>query len=128
LPRGKPEHHPALIAAFAVADEVEPGMLGEPRNVGAVHLTLLTPNGLGKAEVKPNKLIVGSPGTLPITLAPPNDLLAMAIAEGIEDALAPENYRRAIDLKRNANLRICIATGRLDACHLDLEFAHRSTV
>jgi putative DNA primase/helicase len=129
LPRGKPEHHPALIAAFAVADEVEPGMLGEPRNVGAVHLTLLTPNGLGKAEVKPNKLIVGSPGTLPITLAPPNDLLAMAIAEGIEDALAPENYRRAIDLKRNANLRICMAaTGRLDACHLDLEFAHRSTV
>jgi hypothetical protein len=88
LPPGKPDYHPALIAAFALPHEVEPRILGKPHNVGAVHLTLLTPDGMGKAEVKPNKLIIGSPGALPITLAPPNDLLAMAISEGVEDALA----------------------------------------
>jgi len=31
----------------------------------------------------------------------------------------------ALDLKRDADLRIGTATGRLDARHLDLEFAHR---
>ena len=34
--------------------------------------------------------------------------------------------RPAIDLERDANLRIGVAaTGCLDACHLDLVFAHR---
>jgi len=31
----------------------------------------------------------------------------------------------ALDLKRDADLRIGMAPGRLDAGHLDLEFAHR---
>ena len=31
----------------------------------------------------------------------------------------------AMDLKRDANLRIGTVTGRLDARHLDLEFVHR---
>jgi hypothetical protein len=35
---------------------------------------------------KPKK-IIGSPGHLPIVLAPANDLLGLAICEGIEDAL-----------------------------------------
>jgi hypothetical protein len=83
----KPEHHPAMIAAFGIPDEPEPGMLGEPRNVQAVHLTLLKPDGSGKAEVEKPKLVVGSPGALPIVIAPPNDLLAIAITEGIEDGL-----------------------------------------
>jgi hypothetical protein len=87
LPPLKPEHHPALIAAFAVVDEPEPGLLGAPQNVGAVHLTLLKPDGSGKVDVKPNKLTIGSPLGLPIILAPPNDLLGLAITEGIEDAL-----------------------------------------
>jgi hypothetical protein len=95
LPPRKPEHHPALISAFALPDEPEPGIIGEPRGVEAVHLTLLRPNGSGKADAKPNKVMVGSPGvvlndqnaSLPIVLAPPNDLLAIAITEGIEDAL-----------------------------------------
>ena len=88
LPARKPEHHPAMIAAFALADET-------PRPVVAVHLTLLKPDGSGKAEVEPNKLIVGSPTFkigddvfgLPIVVAPPNDLFGLAITEGIEDAL-----------------------------------------
>jgi len=41
----KPEHHPAMIAAFSLPDEIEPGLLGAPRNVEAVHLTLLRSDG-----------------------------------------------------------------------------------
>jgi putative DNA primase/helicase len=87
LAPSKPEHHPAMIAAFAVPDEPEPGILGQPRNVDAVHLTLLKPGG-SKADVEPNKKFVGSPRGRPIVLAPPNDLLGLAITEGIEDALS----------------------------------------
>jgi hypothetical protein len=90
LPPSKPEHHPAMIAAFAIPDEPEPGILGQPRGVDAVHLTLLKPDGSGKADIEPepNKKFVGSPGGRPIVLAPPNDLLGLAITEGIEDALS----------------------------------------
>lgn len=87
LPSRKPEHHPAMIAAFSLPDEPEPGVLSVPRNVQAVHLTLLRRDGGGKAEVEDEKLFVGSPGNLPIVLAASNDLLGMAITEGIEDAL-----------------------------------------
>ena len=88
LPPSKPAHHPAMIAAFSLVDELDPGVVGEPRDVSAVHLTLLQPDGSGKAEVSPNKLIIGRPLNRPIVLAPPDDLLGMAIAEGIEDALS----------------------------------------
>jgi hypothetical protein len=53
-----------------------------------VHLTLLRPDGSGKAEIEKPKLMIGSPGNLPIIIAPPNDLLGLAITEGIEDALS----------------------------------------
>lgn len=94
LPPSKPEHHPALIAAFGIAEEVEPGVLDDivdgavfsPIHA-AVHLTLLTPNGT-KAETEPGKIMIGSPGALPIVIAPANDLLGLAITEGIEDALS----------------------------------------
>jgi hypothetical protein len=88
LPPQKPEHHPAMIAAFAIVGEVEPGVLAEPQNVDAVHLTFLRPDGTEKADVKPNKICVGSPDRRPITLSPPNDLLGMAFTEGIEDGLS----------------------------------------
>ena len=87
LPPSKPEHHPAMIAAFGLVDEPEPGVLNEPRNVTAVHLTLLRDDGSGKADVERPKLIIGRPLSRPIVLAPANDLLAIAICEGIEDAL-----------------------------------------
>jgi hypothetical protein len=88
LPARKAEHHPALIAAFGLADEPEPGELRAPRDVGAVHLTLLKSDGSGKADVATPKLMIGSPGALPIALAPPNDLLGLAIVEGIETGLS----------------------------------------
>jgi Toprim domain len=87
LPARKREHHPAMIAAFALTDEPEPGVLAAPRDVNAVHLTLLQADGAGKADVKPDKLIIGRPLKRPIVLAPANDLLGLAITEGIEDAL-----------------------------------------
>ena len=87
LPPRKRDHHPAMIAAFSLPDELEPGALGEPQNVEAVHLTLLRSDGSGKADIEHPKLFVGSPGNLPIVLSPPSDLLALAITEGIEDAL-----------------------------------------
>ena len=64
------------------------GAPSTPHGVEAVHLTLLKPNGSGKADVKPSKIMLGSPGPLPIVLAPSNDQLGLAIAEGIEDALS----------------------------------------
>lgn len=87
LAPNRPDQHPAMIAAFALPDEPEPGIVGEPRNVSSVHLTLLRADGTDKANIAKPKLIVGSPGKLPIVLAPPNDLLGLAVAEGIEDGL-----------------------------------------
>ncbi|MGX1320500.1 hypothetical protein AB7M17_003953 [Bradyrhizobium sp. USDA 377] len=101
---GNGQYHPAMIAAFGVPDEIEPGVLAAPRKVEAVHLTKLKDDGTGKAEMpdgKSSKIIVGRPVEerfdddgniievgLPIVLAPPNDLLGLAITEGIEDALS----------------------------------------
>jgi hypothetical protein len=88
LPPYKPEHHPAMIAGFGIPDEPEPGVLGAPHDVNSVHLTLLKADGSGKAVIKPNKLIIGRPLGRPIVLAPPNDLLGLAVCEGVEDALS----------------------------------------
>jgi hypothetical protein len=88
LPPGKPGQHPAMIAAFGLVGEIEPGVLAEPNAVGAVHLTLLRADGSGKADTSPNKIMIGRSLGLPITLAPPNDLLGLTVSEGIEDALA----------------------------------------
>jgi hypothetical protein len=87
VPPSKREHHPALISAYAVPNESEPGVLRLPRDVSSVHLTLLRPDGSGKADVEHPKLTIASPRGQPIALAPPNDLLGLAITEGIEDAL-----------------------------------------
>lgn len=89
LPPLKSHHHPALIAAFGIPDEPEPGVITmRDEAVGAVHLTLLKPDGSGKADVKPDKIMIGPVTGNPIVLAPMNDLLGLAITEGIEDALS----------------------------------------
>jgi hypothetical protein len=78
-----------MIAAFGVADEPEPGTLAAPKKVPGVHLTRLTsegdkaPNADGKS-----KIMFGVCKGAPITISPPNDLLGMAVTEGIEDALS----------------------------------------
>jgi hypothetical protein len=87
LPARKPGQHPAMIAAFGFCDEPEPGIITAPSIVDAVHLTLLVPDGSGKAEVEKPKLVVGRPLGRPIVLAAANDLLGLAITEGIEDGL-----------------------------------------
>jgi hypothetical protein len=95
LPSNKPEHHPALISAFGLAHEPagedhEPGTLAlEDAAVRGVHLTLLRPDGSDKANVDATKIIVGQGSTgTPIVVTPPNDLLSLAICEGVENALS----------------------------------------
>ena len=83
-------HPPAMVAAFAMAHEPEPGVLFVPPGaVRAVHLTRLKTDGMGKAEHPTPKIILGRGAVgIPIFVAPPNDLLGLAITEGIEDALS----------------------------------------
>jgi hypothetical protein len=89
LPARAPGQHPAMLVPYGIPSEPEPGILAitEPA-ITAVHLTLLKPDGSGKADVEPNKITVGSPKGMPLVLAPMNDLMGLAITEGIEDALS----------------------------------------
>jgi Toprim domain-containing protein/CHC2-type zinc finger protein len=88
------EYPAALIAPFGIFDEIEPGILVVPRTVCAVHLTKLLPDGSDRrhdkdadGKEKGNKIAIGAHRGQPIVLAPANDLLGLAITEGIEDAL-----------------------------------------
>jgi hypothetical protein len=87
------EHPPAMIAAFGLAHEVDPGVIAIADGaVTGVHLTRLKSDGSGKAELEePDenaKIMVGHSAGSPIVLAAPNDLLGLAITEGIEDGLS----------------------------------------
>jgi Toprim domain len=84
------DHPPAMIAAFGMAREPEPGVLTiDGRAVRSVHLTRLKPEGSGKIEDGSSpKIMLGRSLGLPIVLAPMNDLLGLSITEGIEDALS----------------------------------------
>ncbi len=89
LPPLKPGHHPAMIVPYGMAEEPEPGIIAIAGvKITAVHLVLLKADGSGKADVKPNKITIASPAGTPMVLAPPNDLLGLAICEGVEDALS----------------------------------------
>jgi hypothetical protein len=89
LPPLKSEHQPAMIAAFALADEPEPGVLSiYDDQVCGVHLTLLRPDGSGKAGTSRDKIMVGPSNGWPIVIAPMNDLLGLIICEGIETGLS----------------------------------------
>jgi putative DNA primase/helicase len=86
---GCDSHPSSMIAAFGVTEEPEPGTLAAPKTVAGVHLTHLTtdgsktPNADGKA-----KIMLGVCKGAPIVISPPNDLLGMAVTEGIEDGLS----------------------------------------
>lgn len=80
---------PSMIALFGMPYEVEPGILHLPLDrVAAVHLTRLMPDGRGKAAGEKAKIMIGPVKGSPIVLAPPNDLLGLVIAEGIETGLS----------------------------------------
>ena len=84
-PRG--DYSPAMIAAFGIADEPEPGVLSIADDaVTGIHLTRLTPDA---RKIPDNaKIMLGPSVGSPICLAPANDLHGMVVAEGIEDALS----------------------------------------
>jgi hypothetical protein len=69
--------HPAMIAKFGFGDDV-----------CGVHLTFLNEAGTDKADVRPQKIMLGKFIGWPIVLAEPNDLLGLCISEGIETALS----------------------------------------
>jgi hypothetical protein len=80
---------PAMIAAFGIAQEIEPGVLTiHDQDVVGVHITALQSDGLGKAGTERDKIMIGKCIGSPIVLAPPNDGLGLAIVEGIEDGLS----------------------------------------
>src|SRR5262249_43753224 len=85
-------HPHAMIAAFALPNEVEPNELGAPLVVRSVHRTKLLPDGSDRIREEKAKIIVGRPLGLPIAVSAITDGLSLVITEGIEDALA---YRAA---------------------------------
>lgn len=86
---GRGEHAPAMIAAFGIPDEPEPGKLIIAADaVRGVHLTRLASDGSGKAGTDNDKIMVGMSSGWPIVLAAANDLDGLTICEGIEDALS----------------------------------------
>jgi hypothetical protein len=88
LPADK-DYPPALIAAFGLPVEPEPGVLEiSHTQVEGVHLTRLLPDGLGKDERVPSKIMIAKSLGWPIVLAPVNDSGGLAIVEGIEDGLS----------------------------------------
>lgn len=89
LPPQRPEHKPAMIAAFGLANEPEPGLLSiEDDRVVGVHFTLLKPDGSNKAGTDRDKFMLGPSNGWPLVLAPPNDLLGLVVCEGIETGLS----------------------------------------
>jgi hypothetical protein len=57
----KPQYHPAMIAVFAIPDEIEPGVLKvRDDQIRGIHLTLLKPDGSSKAGTERDKLMIGS--------------------------------------------------------------------
>ena len=80
---------PALIAAYGIATEPEPGVLAITDDaVVGVHLIKLRTDGSDRLRDDPKcKITIGKDIAVPIVLAPPNDGLGIAVAEGIEDAL-----------------------------------------
>ncbi len=84
-------HHPAMITAFGMAEEVECGRYEiSAENVQGVHLTLLKPDGSAKAGTDRDKIMVGPSKGFPIMFVPPNDALGLIISEGIENGLSAQ--------------------------------------
>ena len=77
--------YPAMIAAHGLPEEYEPGRL-RIEEVSGVRLTFL--DGPRKAPMNDPRKAHGACKGQPIVVAPPNDGLALCIAEGIESVLS----------------------------------------
>jgi hypothetical protein len=89
LPRNG-DHPPAVIAAHGIPTEPEPGLLAiADEDIVGIHLIHLKPDGSDRLrdDDSKHKRTIGLGITAPVVLAPPNDGLALDVAEGIEDAL-----------------------------------------
>ncbi len=79
---------PAIIAAFGLAHETEPGVVAIADDaVRGVHITRLLPDGSDRERGDKAKIMIGHSTGSPLVLAPSNDLAGLAVTEGIEDAL-----------------------------------------
>jgi hypothetical protein len=86
----KGDYPPSMIVAYGLPDEPEPGRY-QPlpaSRIAAVHITRLRPDGTDRERERNSKFMLGSPGTMPIALIPPNDLGGLVVAEGVETALS----------------------------------------
>jgi hypothetical protein len=82
------EYPPSMIAAFGLAHEVEPGVIAIADDaLRGVHVTRLLPDGSDRERGERAKITIGNSIGSPIVLAPSSDALALAITEGVEDAL-----------------------------------------
>jgi|HubBroStandDraft_4_1064222.scaffolds.fasta_scaffold14752_5 hypothetical protein len=85
-PRG--DHPPAMISAFGLPEEPEPGRIAlRKEEVRGVHITRLAADGSAKVG-DPSKIIIGRCLGAPIVLSALNDNFGLAITEGIEDGLS----------------------------------------
>jgi hypothetical protein len=83
------EHPPAMIAAFGIPAEPEPGrLLVNDAAITGIHLTRLKADGSSKAGTEKDKIMIGPSMGQPVVVAAVNDLGGLLIAEGIENALA----------------------------------------
>jgi len=80
-------HGPAMIAAYGMAEEPEPGVLAiRDDQIRGIQFTNLTPDGQKVPDSA--KISVGKSAGWPIIVAPLNDGLGLALTEGAEDALS----------------------------------------
>jgi hypothetical protein len=83
------DYAPAMIGAFGIPREAEPGLIRIAADaIKGVHLTRLLPDGSDRERGERAKIMIGSSTGSPIVLAVPNDLLGLAVTEGIEDGLS----------------------------------------
>jgi hypothetical protein len=86
-PRG--DYPPAMIAAFGVPEEPEPGVIAlSDSKIKGVHLTRLAPDGSDRERGERAKIMLGHSKGWPIVLSAPADGLALIVTEGVEDALS----------------------------------------
>jgi Toprim domain len=83
------EYPPAMIAAFGLPEESEPGAIAIPEDrIAGVHFTRLVRDGSDRERYDKSKIMTGFSRGSPIVVAPWTDGHALVATEGIEDALS----------------------------------------